>query len=153
MLIMVFQLWEYKENNNKKYLSYNIIRKYISNGKSLIRYYYIKGDRMNILKFFNFNRQSQNLSLNEIKEIIRNDENVILIDVRSRQEFLEGHLNGSINIPLYELEQCCERKLIDKNSIIITYCQCGARSKKAIVILKKHGYKNVYHLKDGLDSI
>ena len=54
---------------------------------------------MNILKFFNFNRQSQNLSLNEIKEIIRNDENVILIDVRSRQEFLEGHLNGSINIP------------------------------------------------------
>ena len=85
--------------------------------------------------------------------IIRNDENVILIDVRSRQEFLEGHLNGSINIPLYELEQCCERKLIDKNSIIITYCQCGARSKKAIVILKKHGYKNVYHLKDGLDSI
>ena len=75
---------------------------------------------MNILKFFNFNRQSQNLSLNEIKEIIRNDENVILIDVRSRQEFLEGHLNGSINIPLYELEQCCERKLIDKNSIIIT---------------------------------
>ena len=71
---------------------------------------------MNILKFFNFNRQSQNLSLNEIKEIIRNDENVILIDVRSRQEFLEGHLNGSINIPLYELEQCCERKLIDKNS-------------------------------------
>ena len=90
---------------------------------------------MNILKFFNFNRQSQNLSLNEIKEIIRNDE------------------NGSINIPLYELEQCCERKLIDKNSIIITYCQCGARSKKAIVILKKHGYKNVYHLKDGLDSI
>ena len=101
---------------------------------------------MNILKFFNFNRQSQNLSLNEIKEIIRNDENVILIDVRSRQEFLEGHLNGSINIPLYELEQCCERKLIDKNSIIITYCQCGARSKKAIVILKKHGYKNVYHL-------
>ena len=108
---------------------------------------------MNILKFFNFNRQSQNLSLNEIKEIIRNDENVILIDVRSRQEFLEGHVNGSINIPLYELEQCCERKLIDKNSIIITYCQCGARSKKAIVILKKHGYKNVYHLKDGLDSI
>ena len=108
---------------------------------------------MNILKFFNFNRQSQNLSLSEIKEIIKNDENVILIDVRSRQEFLEGHLNGSINIPLYELEQCCESKLMDRNSIIITYCQCGTRSKKAITLLKKHGYKNVYHLKDGLDAI
>lgn len=108
---------------------------------------------MNILKFLNFNRQSQNLSLNEVKEIIRNNENAILIDVRSRQEFLEGHLNGSINIPLYELKQSCESKLQDKNSIIITYCQCGMRSKKAITILKKHGYKNLYHLKDGLDAI
>lgn len=108
---------------------------------------------MNILKFLNFNRQSKNLSLNEVKEIIRNNENAILIDVRSRQEFLEGHLNGSINIPLYELEQSCESKLQDKNSIIITYCQCGMRSKKAITILKKHGYKNLYHLKDGLDAI
>ena len=76
-----------------------------------------------------------------------------IIDVSDKYTYNNQHLNGSINIPLYELEQCCERKLIDKNSIIITYCQCGARSKKAIVILKKHGYKNVYHLKDGLDSI
>lgn len=108
---------------------------------------------MNILKFFSFNRQNQNLSLNEIKEIIKNNNNVILVDVRSRQEFSEGHLNGSINIPLYELEQCCESKLKDKNSIIIAYCQCGMRSRKAVALLKKHGYKNVYHLKDGLDAI
>lgn len=108
---------------------------------------------MNVLKFFKFNRKSQNLYLNEIMEIIKNNENVILIDVRSKQEFLEGHLNGAVNIPLYELEQCCEYKLKDKNAIIISYCQCGIRSKKAIVLLKKHGYKNLYHLKDGLDAI
>ncbi len=108
---------------------------------------------MKILNFLKFSRQNQNLSLNEIKEIIKNNENAILVDVRSRQEYLEGHLNGSVNIPLYELEQCCERTLKDKEAIIIVYCQYGARSKKAIMILKRHGYRNLYHLKGGLDAI
>ena len=94
---------------------------------------------MKILNFLKFSRQNQNLSLNEIKEIMKNNENAILVDVRSRQEYLEGHLNGSVNIPLYELEQCCERTLKDKEAIIIVYCQYGARSKKAIMLLKRHG--------------
>ncbi len=108
---------------------------------------------MKILNFLKFSRQNQNLSLNEIKEIMKNNENAILVDVRSRQEYLEGHLNGSVNIPLYELEQCCERTLKDKEAIIIVYCQYGARSKKAIMLLKRHGYRNLYHLKGGLDAI
>ena len=108
---------------------------------------------MKILNFLKFSRQNQNLSLNEIKEIMKNNENAILVDVRSRQEYLEGHLNCSVNIPLYELEQCCERTLKDKEAIIIVYCQYGARSKKAIMLLKRHGYRNLYHLKGGLDAI
>ena len=108
---------------------------------------------MKILNFLKFSRQNQNLSLNEIKEIMKNNENAILVDVRSRQEYLEGHLNGSVNIPLYELEQCCERTLKDKEAIIIVYCQYGARSKTAIMLLKRHGYRNLYHLKGGLDAI
>ncbi len=108
---------------------------------------------MKILNFLKFSRQNQNLSLNEIKEIMKNNDNAILVDVRSRQEYLEGHLNGSVNIPLYELEQCCERTLKDKEAIIIVYCQYGARSKKAIILLKRHGYRNLYHLKGGLDAI
>ena len=107
---------------------------------------------MKILNFLKFSRQNQNLSLNEIKEIMKNNDNAILVDVRSRQEYLEGHLNGSVNIPLYELEQCCERTLKDKEAIIIVYCQYGARSKKAIMLLKRHGYRNLYHLKGGLDA-
>ena len=40
-----------------------------------------------------------------------------------------------------------------KDAIIIVYCQSGIRSKKAIEILNKNGYKNLYHLKNGLDGI
>lgn len=60
---------------------------------------------------------------------------------------------GAINIPLYELEKCYDCKLKEKDKIIIVYCQSGIRSKKAIQILKKGGFKNLYHLKDGLDGI
>lgn len=109
---------------------------------------------MNITKILKRYRYSQkDININELKEIRQNNEKVILLDVRSPQEFNEGHLNGAINIPLYELETCCSCKLKDKGRVIIVYCQSGIRSKKAIRILNKNGFKNLYHLKNGLDGI
>ena len=61
--------------------------------------------------------------------------------------------DGAINIPLYNLLECYEYKLKDKNKIIVIYCQSGIRSKKAIKILFKKGFKNLYNLKGGLDEI
>lgn len=60
---------------------------------------------------------------------------------------------GAINIPLYELEKCCDCKLKDKETIIIAYCRSGKRSLKAIKILKKAGFKNLYNLENGFDGI
>lgn len=109
---------------------------------------------MNITKILKRYRYSpKDININELKEISQNSEKVILLDVRSPQEFNEGHLNGAINIPLYELETCCSCKLKDKDRVIIVYCQSGVRSKKAIRILNKNGFKNLYHLKNGLDGI
>lgn len=109
---------------------------------------------MNITKILKRYRYSpKDININELKEISQNSEKVILLDVRSPQEFKEGHLNGAINIPLYELETCCSCKLKDKDRVIIVYCQSGIRSKKAIRILNKNEFKNLYHLKNGLDGI
>lgn len=109
---------------------------------------------MNITKILKRYRYSpKDININELKEIKQNNEKVILLDVRSPQEFKEGHLNGAINIPLHELETCYSCKLKDKDRVIIVYCQSGIRSKKAIRILNKNGFKNLYHLKNGLDGI
>jgi len=86
----------------------------------------------------------------EIMNIVKNNKNVVLLDVRSKQEYDEGHLRGAINIPLYELEYRAENELGDKNCIIISYCSAGIRSKKAIEILKKMGYRNLYNVEDGV---
>ena len=86
----------------------------------------------------------------EIMKIMRNNKNVILIDVRSEQEYREGHLNGAINIPVYEMQYRAEKEIKNKNTIIIAYCTAGLRSRKAINILRKLGYKNLYNVEDGI---
>ncbi len=95
-------------------------------------------------------RSKENLTKEEMKEIFNNNTNVILLDVRSPQEFEEGHLRGAINIPTYELYTQAPKKLKDKDTIIIAYCTVGVRSKNAINILRKMGYKNLYHLDGGI---
>lgn len=87
------------------------------------------------------------------KSIIKNDNQTILIDVRSPQEYREGHLESSINIPLYDLEEKCEYFINKKQNTIIIYCQTGKRSKKAIEILKEKGFENLYQIEGGLDNI
>ena len=65
----------------------------------------------------------------------------------------ENHINNSINIPLYQLEQKAENILKDKNKIIIAYCHSGKRSKKAVKILKNLRYSNIYNLKGGIEQV
>lgn len=76
-----------------------------------------------------------------------------IIDVRSRREFSEGHINGAINIPLPELNKNINRYVASKNTNILVYCQKGSRSKRAAQILDDMGYTNVFNLKGGIESI
>lgn len=111
--------------------------------------------------FFNFfnNRikkyrdlRSKDIDYETAKVILRNNE-AVLLDVRSRQEYNEYNLLGSINVPLYELKMSIKDIIKDNNKTIIVYCQSGARSRKAIEILTKLGYKNLYNIKGGIDNI
>ena len=63
-----------------------------------------------------FNRcATSGLSYVETKNIMRNNQNVVLIDVRSRQEFNEGHLPNAINISVYDIAKEIVNKVTDKN--------------------------------------
>lgn len=97
-------------------------------------------------------RSKHNITKEEMLEILNNYSKVVLLDVRSRQEYEEGHLNGAINISVYDLYREAPETLKDKEAIIIAYCTVGLRSENAINILRKMGYKNLYHLEGGLDS-
>ena len=76
----------------------------------------------------------------------------ILIDVRSPQEYKEGHLERAVLIPEYELVSRCRKKKKNKDAIYIVYCSSGTRSKKAQKELEKLGYTNVYNLYNGIQN-
>lgn len=74
-----------------------------------------------------------------------------IVDVRSNREYLEGHIEGSINIPDYEINKKFEKIFTDHNQIIILYCSSGNRSKNACKKLIKKGYSNIYNLYGGIE--
>ena len=69
-----------------------------------------------------------------------------IVDVRSPQEYREGHLEKAILMPEYELLSKHRKLFKNKDEIIIVYCSNGTRSKRAKRKLEKLGYTNVYSL-------
>lgn len=69
-------------------------------------------------------------------------EGAVLLDVRTPEEYDEGHIEGSKNIPLQSIEKT---KMIikEKSTPIFVHCRSGARSAQATSILKRMGYTNV----------
>ena len=68
----------------------------------------------------------------------------LFIDVRSTGEFASGNAPGTINIPLQELNKRIDE--IPKNSPVVLCCASGTRSGMAKMILKKHGYNQIYNI-------
>lgn len=78
----------------------------------------------------------------EAMEIYKRN-NALLIDVRTPEEYREKHIDGAINIPIYEIDNI-KNEIIDSNKVILLYCKTGKRSKLVKQILMQNGYKNVY---------
>lgn len=98
-------------------------------------------------------RDLSDLSYEEMQKIRKENVNNMLIDVRNPNEYNEGHLDGAINIPNYEIEKKIDIIVPNKKDIIILYCQSGNRSKRAQKELQQIGYENVYSLAGGIGSI
>lgn len=97
--------------------------------------------------------KARDISFCTLKDMLKNSQDLVLIDVRSPMEFREGRINNAINIPFYDIERNIRRIVPNQNLKIIVYCQSGTRSKKACRILEKLGYTNLYNLRGGLDGV
>ena len=104
-------------------------------------------------KLFRRSFSTNMLEYSALQELIKEDANIILLDVRNILEFETGHLLGALNIPLSELEEKVELLIANKGQIIVVYCNSGVKSKIASEMLIEMGYINVYELKGGLDCI
>jgi len=67
----------------------------------------------------------------------------IVVDVRTLEEYNEGHIPNAISVPLETIENEAEAKLKNKDDLILVYCRSGRRSREAALKLIEKGYTNV----------
>jgi adenylyltransferase/sulfurtransferase len=84
----------------------------------------------------------------QLKEKIDRGDKFTLIDVREPHEFQIGRIPGSTLIPLGQLPNRLSE--LDPNAEIVAHCRSGARSQKAVDLLKQHGFKNVRNMTGGI---
>lgn len=77
-------------------------------------------------------------------EMMESGDDFILVDVRTQEEYDEGHIEGALLLPLDQLETLSEEQLTDKDATILVYCRSGNRSAQASKILVDLGYQDVY---------
>ena len=79
------------------------------------------------------------------------NDNVIILDVRSQEDFDEGHIRNAILLPHTEIKEKAESSFPDKDAKILVYCRTGFRSDLASNDLVSLGYTAVYNM-GGLDD-
>lgn len=83
------------------------------------------------------------VSMDDIIQIMNENENYIILDVRTIEEFNQGHIPNAICIPNESIDDTVVNKLPDKKQMILIYCRSGNRSKQATEKLKNLGYLNL----------
>ena len=69
----------------------------------------------------------------------------VLLDVRTPQEYREGHIPGSKNVPLQAIDKMADIAE-NKDTVLYVYCYSGARSRQAVSLLQYMGYTNVKNI-------
>ncbi len=96
-----------------------------------------------------FEEKEVKVSIDEAKEIIKNDGELLILDTRTQEEYDAGHIEGAILIPYNKLEMNLDELDGYEDKPILVYCRTGSRSAVAVDILIENGFNKIYHMNQG----
>jgi len=88
----------------------------------------------------------QKINGDESRQILNNDPNTKILDVRTEEEYNEWHIPNSLLMPYDQISELIGKHIPDKETPIIVYCRSGNRSSTAANTLKQLGYLKIYDL-------
>lgn len=97
------------------------------------------------------NPNVKNVSASEAHQLIDANTDMVILDVRTRNEYNSGHIPGALLIPVHELSARIKELATHYNKPILVYCASGGRSPGAVYTLRNH-FAPIYHLSSGLSS-
>lgn len=99
---------------------------------------------------FTMNKNVNNVSGEEAYQLIKDNKDLVILDVRTKQEYSSGHIVKAKNIPIAEFSSRINELQKYKDTPILVHCASGGRSPSAVRVLLKHQFKNINHMKQGL---
>ena len=124
----------------------------IQKNQRRILYFFVALTAISIVYYYQFFGAGPDyygdVSVTEAKSLIEEKPNLVILDVRTVSEYVEGHIEGAINIPVQELEDKIDE--ISKNDEFLVYCRTGNRSSQAVSILESSGFTKIFHMDEGI---
>ena len=99
-----------------------------------------------------FNSKIKNVTAQEAHKLISENSEVVILDVRTREEYDDGHIPGAKLVPVNILSMKLAELNEYKDKPVLVYCASGGRSPRAVDTLADNSFKNIYHLNRGLSS-
>ena len=99
-----------------------------------------------------FNSNVKNVSAEEAYKLISKDKEFVILDVRTKEEYDNGHIPGAKLVPVQILQMKLDELNKYRDKPVLVYCASGGRSPRAVETLVNNNFKNIYHLNRGISS-
>ncbi len=93
---------------------------------------------------------NETVALDKFDHLLSEKSNAIILDVRTPQEFVGGHISGAVNLDIYDNGFKDALGKLDKSRPVLVYCKSGGRSESAMKMMGQMGFNEVYNLQGGM---
>lgn len=94
----------------------------------------------------------RHVSAVEAAQLIEQNADIKILDVRTASEFKRGHVKGAINLNYYSLGFKAALNELNKKTTWVVHCKSGVRSGRTVPIMKEAGFESIIHMDGGFDS-
>ena len=102
-----------------------------------------------LASFSGVSAQKIQLKSPEVKEVLKKNKSIVILDVRTPEEFAAGHLKGAKNIDIKQPNAYSKIDKLNTKTTYLVYCRTNHRSGMAVEYMMQKGFKNVYQMMDG----
>jgi len=102
-----------------------------------------------LASFQGVSAQKIQLKSPDVKEVLKKNKSIVILDVRTPEEFAAGHLKGAKNIDIKQPDAYSKLDKLNTKTTYLVYCRTNHRSGMAVEYMMQKGFKNVYQMMDG----
>jgi rhodanese-related sulfurtransferase len=97
-------------------------------------------------------QQLKQVTSREAANMLKSDKNLVVLDVRTAEEFNNGHINGALNIDIRQPDAFVKIDKLNRNAKYIVHCRTNHRSKIAVDHMVQSGFKTIIQIMDGYEG-